>query len=148
MARNDVGLILIGPDPENLLDRLEGPNIFKLGPLYGKILNAVLKHSDIFCLPGHVGLGIIDALYYGLPFVTEQVRHAPEIMYLKDGVNGFMVRKGDIGALKEKLLMLIDNKELRNKMSVNAKKEMEENGNISAMFEGFSNAVNYALKNN
>ena len=70
MNRPDIGLILIGPDTEGILDEIKGDNIYKLGPIYGHKKFDLLSASDIYCLPGAVGLSIIDAFHCGLPFVT------------------------------------------------------------------------------
>jgi hypothetical protein len=34
MNRPDIGLILVGPDTEGVLENVDGPNIYKLGPIY------------------------------------------------------------------------------------------------------------------
>ena len=56
--------------------------------------------ADVFAIPGHVGLGLNQAFYFGLPVVTEEGKHPPEIAYLKPGRNGFMVPENDLAALR------------------------------------------------
>ncbi|MCX7975238.1 MAG: glycosyltransferase family 4 protein [Candidatus Aminicenantes bacterium] len=135
----DVGLIIIGPDENGILKgkiRQES-NIFYLGPIYGRSALDVLSASDICCIPGAVGLGIVDSMYCGLPLVTENVDHGPEIMYFKDGVNGFMVPKGDVVALTEKLSQLLTDDDLREKLSRNARAEILTRGHIDNLCAGF-----------
>ena len=36
MNRPDTGLILVGPDPDGILNEIKGDNIYKLGPIYGE----------------------------------------------------------------------------------------------------------------
>ena len=107
MHRSDIGLILAGPDPDHLLDAFDGRGIYRLGPVYGLRKMDLLSAADVYCLPGAVGLSIIDAFHCGLPLVTEDSDESAEMMYLREGVNGFIVPKGDIAALGEKLLLLL-----------------------------------------
>jgi glycosyltransferase involved in cell wall biosynthesis len=146
MNRPDVGLILVGPDNEGVLSDLGGENVYKLGPIYGDRKFDLLFSADVYCLPGAVGLSIIDAFYSGLPFVTEDGDESAEIMYLKDGVNGFVVPRGDVRAMAEKLMLLIDDDELRQRFSIAAKKEITENGSIDKLCVGFRDALWYAVE--
>ena len=141
----DVGLILVGPDTENVLGGIYGPNIYKLGPIYGNKRFDLLVSSDIFCLPGAVGLSIIDAFYCGLPFITEDSYLSAEMMYLKDGVNGFIVPPNDISALTAKLQLLLDDNDLRRKFSDAAMQEAKGNASIEKMSAGFRDALLYVM---
>jgi glycosyltransferase involved in cell wall biosynthesis len=143
MDRKDVGLIFVGPDDESVLKNVEGENIYKLGPVYGDKKFDLLSAADVYCLPGAVGLSIIDAFHCGLPFVTEEGDESAEIMYLKDGVNGFAVPRGDIPEMAQKLQLLLDNDVLRKQFSDAAKKEIAENGSIEKLCEGFRDALFY-----
>ncbi len=146
MNRSDTGLILVGPDQDDVLTKIEGENIYKLGPIYGNERFDLLSSSDVYCLPGAVGLSIIDAFHCGLPFVTESGDESAEIMYLKDGVNGFIVQRGDIEGLAYKLKLLLDDDNLRLQFSDAAKKEIAENGNISSFAAGFKDALRYVTE--
>jgi glycosyltransferase involved in cell wall biosynthesis len=139
----ETGLILVGSDDEGILDNIEGENIFRLGPVYGEESLELLSASDVYCLPGAIGLSIVDAFYCGLPVVTENVVHGPEIMYLKDGVNGFMIPKGNITQLAAKLKMLLTDGALRERFSQAARNEIMTNGHIDRMCEGFRRALEY-----
>jgi glycosyltransferase involved in cell wall biosynthesis len=146
MNRADIGLILVGPDPDGILDKIKGDNIFKLGPIFGDKKYDLLSSADVYCLPGAVGLSIVDAFYCGLPFVTEEGDESAEIMYLKDGVNGFIVPSGDIQLMSQKLLLLLDTDELRRRFSDAAKREIKENGSIDKFCSGFKDALSYAIR--
>lgn len=141
-----LGLILAGPDDEQILKNIQGENIFKTGPVYGEDSLNLLSASDVYCLPGAIGLGIVDAFYCGLPIVTERVFHGPEITYLKDGVNGFIVPKGDISQLASKLKTLLTNDELRDQFSRAARTEILTNGHIDRLCEGFLSALRYTCE--
>jgi len=139
-----VGLILAGPDSDGILRNVNDENIFKIGGVYGQDSLDLLAVSDVYCIPGAIGLSIVDAFYCGLPVVTENVTHGPEIMYLKNGVNGFIVPKGDITELVAKLKLLLTNDSLRESFSQAAKKEIYTNGHIDRMCEGFLAALTKA----
>ena len=141
MKRADVGLILVGPDSDEVLNKIEGNNIYKLGPIYGDKKFDLLSSADVYCLPGALGLSIVDAFYCGLPIVTEDGDVSPEIMYLKDGVNGFIVPQGDIHQLASKLQLLFDDDSIREQFSIEAIKEINTNGHINKMCQGFRYAL-------
>jgi len=143
LDRRDVGLILAGPDTEGVLRDVRGENIHILGPIYGDGILDLLSACDVFCLPGAVGLSIVDAFYCGLPIVTEEGDESPEIMYLKDGVNGFVVPRNDIQQLKQKLELLLDNDAVRKQFSIAARGEIMTNGHIDKMCQGFADALRF-----
>jgi glycosyltransferase involved in cell wall biosynthesis len=143
MGRPDVGLILAGPDPDGVLDGLNEKNIFKIGALYGREKYNLLSAADIYCLPGAVGLSIVDALYCGLPFVTEEGDESAEIMYLKNGVNGFVVRRGDMCELASRLMLLVDDDGLRKRFSDEARRTAATTAHIDRMCEGFIASISY-----
>ena len=142
----DVGLVLVGPDTEGILKGVEGENIYNIGPVYGEDAMQLLGACDLYCLPGHVGLSIVDAFYCGLPLVTENVDHAPEISYLKHGINGFMVPRGDIRSLAEKIELLLTNDALRRSFSQAAKAELQSRARISTMCEGFRESIEFVFR--
>ena len=145
LGRNDVGLIFVGPDDEGVLKDINGKNIYKIPPIYGDERLDLLSVADIFCIPGAIGLSIVDAFYCGLPIVTEAGDVSPEIMYLKDGVNGFVVPRDDIQLLTEKLRLLLEDTCLRATFSKAAKEEIATNGNMNRMCKGFNDALGFAL---
>ena len=146
LNRKDVGLIFVGPDEDGILHDINGENIYKIPPIYGKERLDLLSASDVFCLPGAIGLSIVDAFYCGLPIVTEDGDMSPEIMYLKNGVNGFIVPQGDIEQLAAKLDLLLTDDVLREKFSQASQREIMTNGHIEVMCKGFLNALRYINK--
>jgi glycosyltransferase involved in cell wall biosynthesis len=146
MNRHDVGLILVGPDLEGVLENVAGPNIYKLGPIYDDQRFDLLSAADVYCLPGAVGLSIVDAFHCGLPFVTEEGDESAEIGYLKHGENGFEVPRGNVYELAKSLLMLLDNEELRTRFSAAARREVAVNASIDQLCEGFAQALRHATR--
>jgi len=144
MKRPDIGLILVGPDIEGVLENVDGPNIYKLGPIYDKQRFDLLSAADVYCLPGAIGLSIVDAFHCGLPFVTEEGDESAERAYLRHGENGFIVPRGDVNELARSLLLLLDDDDLRARFSGAARKEVALNASIEQLCEGFVGALQYA----
>jgi glycosyltransferase involved in cell wall biosynthesis len=145
MNRPDIGLILVGPDTERVLDDdVDAANIYKVSPIYDDRRFDLLSAADVYCLPGAVGLSIVDAFHCGLPFVTEEGDESAEIAYLKHGVNGFVVPRGNVSELARSLLLLLDDDNLRARFSEAARMEVAVNASIENLCEGFVDALRYA----
>ena len=102
-----LNLIIIGDGPErNIVKKYIHAN-FRI-KWVGAIINEseiapYMKRANIVFNPGHSGLSINHAFCYGRPYITiKSNTHAPEINYLKDGYNGFILtgeRESDINKL-------------------------------------------------
>lgn len=143
----ECGLIVVGPDDEGILESVaQGiPRVYALGSLYGNDVLDLLRSADVYCIPGAIGLSIVDAMYCGLPVVTEDVLHGPEIMYLRDGENGFMVPRGDIRALASRLSLLLADDGLRVRMSARARHEIATRGHIDELCKGVLDCVQFVM---
>lgn len=146
MDRRDVGLILVGPDSDGLLKDIEDANIYWLGEMYGNERLDLLSSADVYCLPGAVGLSIVDAFHCGLPFVTEEGDESAEIGYLKPGENGLIVPRGDVPALAAALKRLLDDDGLRARYSSAARQQALGSASVERMGEGFVRALRFATR--
>ena len=149
MDRKDIGLVLVGSGMnESLRESLNPNNILYLGEVHdsGDIaISKLFKMADVFAMPGHVGLAITQAFFWGLPVVTEEDNHPPEIAYLRHGYNGFIVPRNDLSALKEKIVYLLDDDETRAAFSNNARQTALNEASIESMFTGFLNCVRHLI---
>jgi len=87
---------------------------------------AVLAASDIVVLVSkHEGLprALLEGMAAGKPLVATDVRGNRDLV--EDGVNGFLVPLGDVGALAFALGQLIESKELREKMGRESLRKVE-----------------------
>lgn len=117
-------------------------NIFYMGEIYAvKQVNEIFKMADVFSIPGKMGLGINQAMYWGLPVVTENVRHAPEIAYLIDGVNGFVVPQDNVKELANKINHILSDPIVYDKFSRQARLSIMKNADIDLMCDGFIGAI-------
>jgi len=141
----DVGLVIVGSGLNNdLLMKANKDNTILLGEIYDPHniqISKVFKMADLFSIPGHVGLGLVQAFLWGLPVVTEEGLQPPEIHYLINGRNGFIVPNNDLTELKNKILYLLENDDIREEFSQNAKNDILKNASISNMFMSFKNCV-------
>lgn len=135
------GCVIVGDKMGYDLDALiRGRNIRYLGEIFdsGNIqISKLFKMSDLFVIPGDVGLGMNQAFYWGLPVVTEDGLQPPEIHYLTAGRNGFIVPGNDLAALKEKTLLLLKDDALRAEFSRNAREDIRRDASVETMFQGF-----------
>lgn len=143
--RTDVGLVIVGSGlSAEHRARMKPSNTYYLGEVHdadNRQISRIFKMADICSIPGHVGLGLNQAFFWGLPMVTEQGNQPPEIEYLRDGENGFIVAEDDVNALRDRLVFLLDNDQERRRMSVNARRDILACASIEGMFEGFLSCV-------
>lgn len=149
-ANDDLGLVIVGPGlSEKQKEVIEqAKSITYLGEIYNSNeINRIHKMSDIFCIPGANGLGLNLAMFWGLPCLTyKNSPHSPEIWYLKDSYNGYLLKESTTKSLRASIMKLLSNKDILQKMSENAKKHILSEGSINKMFSGFHSAVDYCLK--
>lgn len=82
-------------------------------PLSAEILELYQK-ADIFVMPTYedvYGIVFSEAMAAGLPCIGTNVMAVPELV--QDGVNGLTIKPGDRTALKQAILKLVENPELR-----------------------------------
>ena len=139
----DLALVIVGggiSDEQRAMIKAT-QNFYYLGEKYGEDVDEVYSIGDMFSTPGHIGLALNQAFYWGLPVLVLDRTHAPEIHYMKNGVNGYVVN--DEKALKEKVLELCDNTKLLEEVSKNARKTYETMMSLDNMFDGFLKAVQH-----
>lgn len=75
------------------------------------------RHASIYCLPSYsegFPMGVLDAWAYGLPVVTTPVGGIPDVAV--DNVNMMLFEPGQIIALADKLVRLMTDKKIYDKM--------------------------------
>lgn len=125
---SDAYLVFIGDgmmkkDLEDLARRLNiDQNVRFTGFISDDLKLLYYKASDLFVLPSLLesfGIVLLEASAVGLPLVVSNLEAFNTIV--KDGYNGFFTKKGDQKDLGEKIVYILQNKDLRIKMSKNAK---------------------------
>ena len=77
--------------------------------------------SMLFILPSYnegLPMSLLEAMYAGLPCISTKVAGIPEV--LKSGVNGILVEPGNLDQIKDSILQLMQDKELRKRFGSNA----------------------------
>jgi len=119
--------------------------IKSVGALYGQEKARYLMAGDIFVLPSHVGLSILDGFAAGLPVVTARFNnHCPEISYLQDGINGLLT-DATPSAYAEALLRLAEDNALRRRMGEAARRTAGQY-TIEGMATNFAEGIERALE--
>lgn len=115
-----------------------------LGKVSDEELVEFYKTRDIFIFPNHLqtwGLAVFEAMASGIPTVVSRTSGAHEV--LKDKENTVLVNPKVSEEIKEAVLKLVSNPEFYSKISLNARKFVEENISwkkyAQEMFGVFSN---------
>ncbi len=119
--RDDITFAFAGGDDgyqAELENLSEGNTQIKvLGRLPREDVVAAYQAADIYVLPSKregLPLTLFEAMAAGCPVIATPVNNVPYAM--SEPENGFFVNYGDVAALKEKILKLLDNAELRKKI--------------------------------
>jgi len=120
------------------------PWVHFVGPRFGQEKALFFKLSDLFLLPGRVGLAILDAFAAGLPLVTTDISyHGPEVEYLESGCNG-LISGQDPAEFSDRVLRLLSDPDLLRKMK-NRARESSSRYSIEVMVENFRTGICGAL---
>jgi glycosyltransferase involved in cell wall biosynthesis len=124
-----------------------------IGPLYGKDKLDIYNESDVLVFPtlnDIWGLVILEAMQAELPVIATREGAIPQIV--DDGETGFLVDKQHPDQIAEKLEILINNSELRNKMGAAGRKKFLETYTFeifeSNMKNVFKDVSAKSIKNN
>jgi glycosyltransferase involved in cell wall biosynthesis len=139
----DVAWVLVGPDlSDEVSAAIKGvKNVYFLGPVYDrKKMAEIFSIADLYCVPGALGLGIVEAFHWGIPVLTMAVKHGPEAYYLRNNQNSLLAK--DKEELEKMLKALLYDDVKRKMFSENAKSVFFEEATLDKMFEGFSLQLN------
>ncbi|RHP64902.1 glycosyltransferase [Faecalibacterium sp. OF03-6AC] len=142
----DIAVVMVGPgfskEQQKKVDSHQ--NLYYLGEKYGSDVNEVYKMGDVFSTPGHIGLAMNEALFWGLPVVLLEGTHAPEIYYMKNGTTGYLAK--DEEDFKKYMVDLLHDEERLSKMSKACLEVYDKEVSIDRMFQGFKDAIEYCKK--
>ena len=129
----DTRLMLVGDgvDRGKLEGLVEELDLGKYVKFIGKVPNEEVPEymvaSDVFVLPSlseSFGIVNLEAMASGLPIVATKVGGLPEVV--KDGETGFLVEPRNPEQIAEKVLLIFEDDELRERISENNKKKAKE----------------------
>jgi N-acetyl-alpha-D-glucosaminyl L-malate synthase BshA len=137
-------LILVGDGPdfsevENLIIKLNlKDKVWLLGEQTSIV--ELLSISDLFILTSETegfGLAALEAMSCEVPVVCYNVGGLNEFVF--DGINGFLVRVGNIELLANKSIELLRNDTLRQSFAINARKTVVKNFDSRIIIEKYLN---------
>jgi glycosyltransferase involved in cell wall biosynthesis len=103
---------------QSSLDRLNlRGDVRYVGPAFGSAKEALFRDHDVFAFPTYreaFGLVLLEAMQWGLPVVSTFEGAIPDIV--QDGETGYLVPQRDVGALADRLAILLENTSLRRQM--------------------------------
>jgi len=121
LGRKDFKYVIcgVGPNKEMLLQVVKSlglkENVILAG--YRSDIPDILNAADIFVFPSyHEGMPVsaLEAMACGLPLICSKIRGNVDIV--KEGDNGYLFEPSDVKTLTEKIGLLMDDKEKRQKM--------------------------------
>ena len=115
-------------EKEPYLNLINDYNIGESCILEKTVENIIEKYceSSIFVLSSRYegfGLVLVEAMACGIPPVSFECPCGPKEI-IKNGIDGFLVEKENINQLAEKIILLIENEELRKQMGAKARKNV------------------------
>ncbi len=105
--RPDAQLTIIGCSPE-----VDLPNVNVVGRIAPQALPPYFERASLFCLPAWIepaGIAYAEAALYRLPVVATPIGGIPDRVV--HGETGYLIPPGDVSALSEHLLALLNNPE-------------------------------------
>lgn len=120
-------------------DNLED-NIEILGWIDNDKRREYLKTSDFYILPSYdegMPMSVLEAMSYSLPVITTDVGGIPEMIQNEE--NGILVKPGDNEAIEKAIKKILENDNLRGKVSENAYKTILNKFNFEKYEEGLEN---------
>ena len=115
---------------------------------FGKVddLHDVYNKGDIFLMTSDnegFGLVLAEAASFGLPLISFRISGPEDIII--DGENGFLVEKGNLDEMAEKIVYLLRNDEEREKMAKKSQ-SMNERFTIEKVSKEWDNLISAVIK--
>jgi glycosyltransferase involved in cell wall biosynthesis len=106
-----------------IADRIEFP-----GWLDAAAVGALCADAGVLVLPSHaeaLAMSVLEGLSYGLPVITTPVGAHPEV--IESDVSGIFIPPGNVEALSDALVRVIDDEGLRQRLGAGARRRFLEN---------------------
>ncbi|WP_209329548.1 glycosyltransferase [Lunatimonas salinarum] len=107
-------------------------------------MNALFKSASYFTTPGDLGLALNQALFWAKPVVALDGPHSVEVYYLNSGYNGYLAK--DMSDFWAFIDSMENDQDAYHKLTENCQETFNSKADISNMFKGFIDAINFAIK--
>ena len=119
------------------------------GPLFDEeTLALYFLSSHAAVMPGHAGLAVQHAFAYGVPMIIGryQDKHPPEAALVVDGETGIRCRGDSVEEFVMAIGTVLSDDVLREKMSRNAQKVIQDKYNVERMADGLEQTIRYCVQ--
>jgi len=145
----EIELIVVGTGPEknNLISQSKSLNVennvkFVGGVYDNETLGKYLMESSIYVLAGMGGLSINDAMCFGKPVICS-VCDGTEKKLVRNNVNGFIFKNGNVEDLISKIDLLLNNPALLMKMGEMSVSIIKNEVNMDVVINNYKKAFEY-----
>lgn len=143
-----IKLVVVGSGPdENIIKEAEKtrPHVLFTGPLFGREKATIFKLSDMFLLPGAIGLAVLDSFAFETPIITTKYSyHGPEFEYLVNDFNG-VITEDNLEAYTKAISDLLNDTGKLQTIKENCRSEAGKYSNES-MVKNFAEGVTIFFK--
>lgn len=116
-----------------------------VGPRYGADRVPYFMVSDVFLMPGLVGLAVLDCFALETPLLTTDFPyHSPEIEYLEPGVDG-IVSENSLDAYVSAVVQVLRSEELQQRLKLGCRQKARRY-TTENMVNNFSHGIQNALE--
>ena len=133
---------------KELVEKEQIKDVVFTGAIYDENeLHKIFSTAIAYVSPGHVGLGVLQAIGHGVPVITcEGQPHAPEVINCNE--ENSIMPPMTVEAVEAAMWKLYSDKALQKKMSKAAYDYYNENCTIEIMIDGIEAAIKHLLKFN
>ena len=157
--RGDAYLVICGDGNfrgscESIVKEMQIKHVIFAGLIQEEEKASFYKTADVFVLPARIvteeeiaegwGLVINEAMSMGKPVITTDAVGAAEDL-VRNGINGYVVKNGEIEELYLALRKMVEDPRLRKTMGENSRIIFEEFNDFGKMFKGFKKAIEYSV---
>lgn len=123
-------------------------NIEYIGWVSGEKKEQFLKNVSFFILPSYnegMPMSVLEGMAYKNITISTNVGGIPKV--IKNEENGIIIEPGDKARMEMYILRLLENEELREKLSKEARKTITENFNIEVIIKKLEEIYMYVKEN-
>jgi len=152
--KKDLALIIIGSGPlkEIILKAIQEHDLDAVYLIESGIsFQDLVKYysiADIFILPTLFDLAplvINEAMACGLPVIVYDAAGNTDD-FIISGLNGYVIRKGDVESFSESIIRVLDDERLRKRMSEESIRIITSVGSVNSTVNGFLKSIEYVLR--
>jgi glycosyltransferase involved in cell wall biosynthesis len=152
--KNNIKLMIVGGgdylvEAKKLTDKLAlKDNVIFTGNIPHEETSQYINASDLFILPTLRQEGLpfvlLEAMACCKPVIASNIGGIPSA--INDNENGLLIVPGDSNGLKEKILLLLNNQDLTQKIAESARRTVIEKFSVKKMVEDTQNVIRKQIK--